>query len=155
MATNLTRYNPTSPYVPVRSLVDQLLANSFVFPSLFDRWFSETGRMMIPANLAETNDAYIVQVALPGIDPEKLEINVTGRELRVKGTYHVPQPENATYIWQGLQSGEFTESFTLPAEVQGDKAEANYHDGILTVTLPKHEHARVKSIPVKTNAERK
>lgn len=92
--------------------------------------------------------AYIVQVALPGINPENMDIQVVGREVSIKGRFESWAPENAKWIWQGLPAGEFNETYTLPVEVEGDTSEASYHHGILSITLPKVEHARPKNIKV-------
>ena len=60
----------------------------------------------------------------------------------------VAAPHGARGIWVGLGDGEFREQVTLPGEVDADKAHADYQDGILTLTLPKAEHARIKTIKV-------
>ncbi|HEV3309002.1 MAG TPA: Hsp20/alpha crystallin family protein [Chloroflexota bacterium] len=148
MATNVTRYAPRD-VVSTRSLIDQLVEGSFFAPAMFDRLHHNPA---FPANLLETDDAYTVQIALPGLNSEKLEIQSLGRELRVKGEYETTPVEKATYIWTGLPTGEFSHGFTLPAEVANDRAEARYVNGILNITLPKSEHAKVKTIPVSTSA---
>ncbi len=146
MANTITRYTRPN-MVPTRSLIDQLLEGSFFAPAAMDRWMNQTPTQ--PANLIETNEAYVVQAALPGLDADKLEINVAQRDLTIKGTYEFENVENGSYIWQGLPSGEFTQTFTLPGEVTGDGAEATYTNGVLSVNIPKAQHARVKSIQVK------
>ncbi|HZT96040.1 MAG TPA: Hsp20/alpha crystallin family protein [Chloroflexota bacterium] len=146
MANTLTRYSRPD-MVPTRSLIDQLLEGSFFAPSAMDHWFNPTTG--VPANLIETADHYIVQVALPGLDADKLEINAVQRDLRIKGVYEQENVENANYIWHGLPSGEFSQTFTLPAEVMGENAEATYTNGILSISIPKAQNARVKTIPVK------
>jgi HSP20 family protein len=136
--------------VPTRSVFDQILEGSFFAPSMLDRWVASNGNVNAQANLVETNEGYTVQVALPGLDAEKLEIQASRRNLHIKGVYEVPQIENGNYIWQGLPAGEFTQSFTLPGESSSEGADATYTNGILTIHLPKSEGARVKTIPVKT-----
>jgi len=150
MANNVTRYSPRDA-VPTRSLIDQLLEGSFFAPSMVDRWFTD-GNRGYPANLIDTDDKYTVELALPGLNSEKLEIQSLGRELRIKGVFETRPAEKGTYVWNGLPAGEFAHTFTLPTEVVSDGAQASYTNGILSVTLPKAEHARVKSIPVKTSA---
>jgi HSP20 family protein len=148
MATNaVVRYAPRE-VVPTRSVLDQLLEGSFFAPTLMDRWAHNT--QAIPANLVETADAYVVQIALPGINGDKLEIQSLNRELRIRGQFENNQIEEGKYIWNGLPQGEFTQAFTLPAEVMNDQAEATYTNGILSISLPKADHAKVKNIPVKT-----
>ena len=147
MANTVTRYTPRDA-VSTRSLIDQLVEGSFFAPSLFERWTNQMPS--VPANLVETSEAYIVEIGLPGIEADKLEIQSLGRELRVKGVYKTAKHEKGEYVWSGLPAGEFTQAFTLPASVANDAAEASYVNGILTITLPKAENAKVKTIPVKT-----
>jgi HSP20 family protein len=71
-----------------------------------------------------------------------------GREVTIKGQFETSTPENANWIWQGIPSGEFFETYTLPVEVQGDSTEASYEHGILSLKLPKAEHLRPKNIKV-------
>lgn len=147
MANTVTRFNPrTDAVVPTRSVIDQLLEGSFFAPSMMDRWLGQNGNY--PANLIETDDSYVVQLALPGLNIEKLEIQSLNRDLRIKGVYE-SQKFEGNYIWNGLPTGEFTQAFTLPAEVANEGSEAGYANGILTVTLPKSDRAKVKNIPVK------
>jgi HSP20 family protein len=129
--------------------MDQLFADSFFAPTAFENgWKNGTG---LQANVLETTESYVVQLALPGIDGSKLHVETTGPELRIAGTYAVDQPEGSTYVLQSLPTGDFTQNLTLPSEIQGDGAEAGYRDGILTITLPKAEHAKVRKIEVKTS----
>jgi HSP20 family protein len=145
MASALTRYNPTGTAMTrLPDVIGRLFDESFVMPSVFDRSFGQVLR----SNLCETSDEYIVQVALPGIDVEQVDVQVTGQQLTLKGSYSVPTPENATVIWKGIGEGSFVESLTLPGEVDAAKAEGRYEHGILSITLPKTEHAKAKTIQV-------
>jgi HSP20 family protein len=60
----------------------------------------------------------------------------------------VEAPEGAQGVWVGLGAGEFSEQVALPGEVDADGASADYQNGILTLTLPKAEKAKVKTIKV-------
>lgn len=148
MATDtVVRYAPHD-IAPTRSMIDQLLEGSFFAPTLMDRWTRHAPS--IPANLIETDNSYVVQIALPGLKSEKLEIQSLDKELRIRGQYDAPVIEGGKVIWSGLPHGEFTQNFTLPAGVANDHAEATYTNGILAISLPKADHAKVRTIPVKT-----
>jgi HSP20 family protein len=148
MQNSVTRYQPqTATRLP--DLVSRLFNESFVMPSLFDSTaFGGTARPSLPVNLYESTEAYIVQVALPGLDPDNLEIKVTGRELAIKGQFKSLIPENASAIWQGIPAGQFFETYTLPADLDSDNVEATYEHGILWLTLPKAEHMRPRQVKV-------
>lgn len=57
-------------------------------------------------------------------------------------------PEGATAHWHGFQQGQFQQTFTLPAPINAERAEASYNDGILTINLPKAEHAKARTVKV-------
>jgi HSP20 family protein len=148
MADSVSRYPSTNGMTRLPDLMDRLFRESFVLPTALDRSVNNSGRVSLPVNLFETQEGYVLTVALPGMNPEQLDIQVVGREVSIKGAFASNVPENATWIWQGIPTGEFFETFTLPVEVQGDTSEANYEHGVLSLTLPKAEHLRPKSVKV-------
>jgi HSP20 family protein len=149
MEGTLTRYQPQSGATRLPDLVNRLFNESFVLPGTVDRGFAGGSlRPGLPVNLFDTPESYIMHVALPGISADKLEISVTGREVSIKGQYQTWTPENGTPIWQGIPAGEFYESYTLPVDLESDKVEATYHDGVLNLTLPKASHLRPRNIKV-------
>lgn len=146
-----TVYQPpvtTFPRLP--DLIDRLFSESFVVPAAFSDFWGGKAIPTLPVNLYELNDAYVFEVALPGINLANLEIQVVGRQITFKGVFAATAPENAKWIWHGLPSGEFYETLALPFEVEREKVEAKYENGILGITLPKVEYAKPKSIPVVT-----
>jgi HSP20 family protein len=148
MADTLSRYAPQNGITRLPDLMDRLIRESFVMPSMVNGSANTGARASFPVNLFETPEGYVLTAALPGLDPAKLDITVVGREVSIKGQFAVAAPEGGTCIWQGIPSGEFFETYSLPAEVQGDSTQAGYEYGILTLTLPKAEHLRPKSIKV-------
>lgn len=146
MNTPLQYQRPTG-LARLPDVFDRLFRDTFVV-SPFDQVFNG---VRMNANLLETADAYIVQLVVPGIkDVRTLQIQVVGNQLTVKGVMEIPVISDATYIYQGLEGSEFSESFTLPAEVDGEKAFAEYVLGILTINLPKAEHAKPHTVKVST-----
>lgn len=148
MANTVSRYQPQNGMSRLPDVMDRLFRESFVMPSLLDRSLSGSGRPSLPVNLFETGDGYVLNAALPGLDPEKIDLQVVGREVTIKGEFESIVPENSNWIWQGIPTGEFFETYTLPVEVQGDSTEASYERGILSLKLPKAEHLRPRSIKV-------
>jgi|SRR5579884_2767608 len=149
MANTVTRYQPNGSVTRLPDVMDRLFQQSVLLPSFFDTAFrGEPARPMLPVNLIETADSYVMQAALPGINADKLDIQVVGREVTIKGQFDVAFPENGTWIWHGIPTGEFYETYTLPVDVEGAKTEASYEHGILWLTLPKEEHARPKNVKV-------
>lgn len=148
MASTVTRYQPQNGVTRLPDLMERLFRESFINPSAVDRQFGNANRPTLPVNLFEFGDKYVMHAALPGLGTDNLDIQVAGREVTIKGTFEVATPEGGNWIWQGIPTGEFYETYTLPVELDGNSTEASYERGILSIVLPKAEHIRPKSIKV-------
>ncbi len=146
---NAVTRRPDEGYLPLRQVMDRLFQESFLSPSLFDRFFDGAGSFggATGTNLWETNDSYVAQMAMPGVKPDSIDCSIDGSTLVCRAESAVQAPENATSVWQSYQ-GQTEYHLQLPAEVEGDKAEAKYEQGTLTVKVPKVAKARAKSIKV-------
>ena len=150
MATNMVRYTPPVGVTPLGEAIEQLFRDAFTWPHL-SGGAQSNGRnygLGVNSNLYETGESYIMQVLLPGVKVDDLQITSQKNVLVLRGTVGVPAPEGAQAIWVGTPSGDFSEQATLPGEVDAEKATAAYSDGVLTLTLPKAEAARVKTIKI-------
>jgi HSP20 family protein len=96
----------------------------------------------------------VVQVELPGVDPDAVTVEVRGRELLLAGTRRPPQAEGRLYQLVEMQHGAFRRVISLGADVVAEEAKAAYHDGILEITLPLvPPERRRRSVPI-TERER-
>jgi len=100
------------------------------------------------SNFYETAEGFTLHLPMPGVKAEDVEITVQQETLHVRWEYRVAFPEEAKVHWQGYQSGQYQQSFSLPAPINADGVEARYQDGILTLHLPKAEHARARTIKI-------
>lgn len=98
-----------------------------------------------PMNIAENEDGYIVDVCLPGVAPEDIELNITARNLIIKGERKSPE---GRYFRQERPAGVFQRAISLNAPVDRDKVSAKSENGILRVTLPKAEEVRQRRISI-------
>ena len=142
---NVTHYNPFNEVVSLREAMDRLFADSFISPT--SGQFSGRG---VGANLFESAEGFILQIPMPGVKPENVEITAQQDTLSLKWDVQVTPIEGATVLWQGFQSGQYQQAFTLPAPINSERAEAHYTDGILTLNLPKAEHAKAHTVKVST-----
>jgi HSP20 family protein len=140
---NLTRYNPFNEVISLRDAMDRLFEDSFI-----PRAFNAAGFRGVNANLYETPEGFILQVPMPGVSPEAVEITAQQDTITLKWETKANAPENATVHWNGFQSGQYQQSFTLPAAINSERAEASYADGILTLSLPKAEHVKARTVKV-------
>ena len=142
-----------SPWQPAGSVWDQLQQFQTEMNRLFDRWGNEQGGGLatFPAvNVWEDNETVTVEAELPGLDLKDLEIYVTGgNQLTLKGERKANAPEKGVWHRQERGFGKFARSLTLPFNVDADKVDARFENGVLLVTLPKHESARPRKINVK------
>lgn len=125
-----------------------------VFDAVFGKHFG-VGRArsayVYPAtNVHETEEAYVVECEVPGLEMDDLEVYVTGDLLTLSGTRAETIPsEGASLHRRERDTGRFSRAITLAGPVQGDKTEATLAHGILTVRVPKAEESKPKRIQVK------
>jgi HSP20 family protein len=149
--TSISRYSRPLGMTPLGEAMDQLMRDAFTWPRVFSTSPSagQSTGFGPSSNLYETPERYIMQVVLPGVQVDSLQITAHQNVVTLQGTAGVAAPEGTQAIWVGLGGGEFREQVTLPSEVDADTASADYQDGILTLTLPKAEQARVKTIKLR------
>ena len=105
----------------------------------------------VPAlDLSETETSVEVKMDVPGFKPEEIDIHVRGNLLTVTGkTQEEKEDKNREYHRLERHQGSFSRSVTLPCEVVGAKANAEYKDGVLLLTMPKTEPIQTQRIAVK------
>jgi HSP20 family protein len=104
----------------------------------------------LPVNLWADEQAVYAEVDLPDLDTAKLEVTVNdGNELTIQGERKAPDVANAVWVRQERSFGQFSRSLTLPVLIDADKVDARYADGVLKLTMPKHEAAKPRKIAVK------
>ncbi len=133
-----------SGYLPLRDAIDRLFEGSFISPQSF----SQGGYP--PADLFVNDEDVIIEMAIPGANPNNIQVSVTGDTVSVAGEVHHPrhnQKGQQAYL-EEIWRGKFQRVFTLPMQVNAGKAEANFQDGILTLTLPKSEATKPRKIQV-------
>lgn len=152
---SLVRWEPFSGPVSLRHAMDRLFEDSFVRPR---GWLARSARGdgALAVDMFETDDAIVVSSAVPGIDPEDIDISVTGDLLTIRGETSAEEEINEdNYICRERRYGSFSRSLRLPLAVVADKAEAEFENGVLRLTLPKAEEVKPKSIEVKAKANGK
>ncbi len=135
-----------------------LVRNSNQTPSLFDRFFdgemfdwshrnfSNTNTTLPSVNIKDNADAFTVEVAAPGFVKADFKIELNRNLLTISSDKKVENEtkEGEVFTKREFSYQSFTRSFTLPQIANGDKIEASYDNGILTVLIPKREEAKPK-----------
>jgi len=110
---------------------------------------SEVGSLGLALDMYETQDSVIVEVAVPGVDPKDLEVKVENNQLTVKGEVKAEEKhDNKDYLLQERRYGRFYRSITLPENVKGGDAQAEFENGMLKLTIPKREEAKPTSVKI-------
>lgn len=145
---NLVRWDPIRDMVALREAMDRMVEEGMVrAPAPFAAW--APGSMAV--DMYETDDSVIVSTAIPGMKAEEIEVSVTGDTLTIKAeTKEDSEVKRENYLRRERRFGSCCRSITLPGGLEADKAEADYTDGILTLTFPKAEEVKPKSIKVST-----
>jgi HSP20 family protein len=101
-----------------------------------------------PVDIFETDDAWIVEAELPGVDPDDVKVEVRDSELSISG--EIKERERQGILRRRTRRvGAFDFQVTLPTQADTDNVEADLKDGVLTVRVPKPETARPRRIEVK------
>ena len=100
-------------------------------------------------NVAEDQDYFYISSEIPGMTSGEINISATGRNLTISGERKIfSEGDNVRYHRREREDGKFYRSIALPSDIQVDKIEAGYNDGILSVKIPKAEEAKPKQITV-------
>lgn len=146
--TNLTRWEPFRDLMSLREAMDRLFDDSFVRPRRGALAPSVGAGFAV--DMYETEDDVVVETALPGVDPDDVDISVSGNTLTIRGeTRSEEEVEEESYVYREMRRGAYARSLTLPVGVEAEKAKADYQNGVLILRLPKAEEAKPKRIEIK------
>lgn len=145
---SITRFDPFSEMVTLRHAMDRLFEDSFVSPL---SWRTLNGDAIGPAlDVHQTADEIVVSAALPGAKPDEVEITITGQNLTIRGEFKADEEVSRDqYLYRERRYGTFHRQLQLPVRVQGDRAEATFENGVLTLRIPKAEEVKPRQIQVK------
>ena len=103
-------------------------------------------------DIREAEGAYQIQADVPGAERDSLKVEVKDNVLTLQGEKRRESSTDTDGVYRSERSyGSFLRQFALPEEVDGDRIEASYKDGVLSVTLPKKPEAAPRRIAVKTD----
>lgn len=146
--TNLIRFTPGTELRRMQREFDRLF-ESF-FPTLSDsNGNGETAVWSPRVDLAETEDAYLIRLDVPGMKKEDFDVSYQQGVLSISGERKVEEhEEKANFVRLERSFGRFYRSFTLPKEVKDTKIRATYDAGVLTIHVPKAEASRPRRIEI-------
>ena len=134
------------------SIFDDLLRVQREMESLFSGPMATGIRSMAvnfpPVNVGTTPEAVDVYVFAPGVDPTSLDISIQNNVLTISGERRVIREEGASYYRKERFDGEFRRVMTLPEDVDPDRVDATYTDGVLRIHVERKESSKPRQIQV-------
>lgn len=143
---NITLVDPTREFEDIYDRMGQLMSMAFgdlaFTPALSGPW--------VPlADISETDDTYVIEVELPGVSRDQVNVDINDRELVISGEITEPQDdEGRRPRRRARRTGRFEFRTTLPGDINPEGVTANLNDGVLTVTAPKSEAAKPRHVEI-------
>lgn len=145
----MTTLNRWEPFRAASTLHDQI---NRVFTDLLDRSASREANLTSwapAADIYETENALVVKVDLPDVDPKELDIRVENNLLTIRGERKFENKvSESNYLRVERAYGSFSRSFALANTIKAEAIQADYQNGVLVLTIPKREEAKPKQIKV-------
>jgi HSP20 family protein len=146
MATAVMKFDPLRELANVQNRINQLFREAF---PTFGEAALTTGAWTPAVDIYESPEAVELMVDLPGVDKKDIRVSVEDNLLTVSGERKLAHADKREgYHRVECNYGTFTRSFTIPANIDTNKINAEYKDGVLHLTLPKKPEAQPKQIKI-------
>ena len=143
----IVRWEPFRDIMTTHRDFDRLLKEAFT--PFFGEGEPSTRTWAPPVDIYENENDIVLKAELPGVDPKDVEVKVEDNTLYLKGERKFEKEvKNENYHRVERSYGSFARSFSLPNSINSEKVKAEYKDGLLTLTLPKREEAKPKTIRI-------
>ena len=153
MARELIVWRPFRELAPFRDFERMRSEMDRLWDSFFEKGTlrgEEGGEWLPSLDVAETKNEIVVKAEVPGLEPKDIDISLSDGLLTIKGEKKQEREEKEeNYHLVERSYGSFARSIRLPNEVQSDKINASYKNGVLKVVLPKSEGAKKKEVKIK------
>lgn len=137
----LQRWEPFRELEQLQEHMDRLMQSTWSGTGNGGTWMPMT-------DIEETDDAWVIEAELPGVDKKDVNVEMRDSELIISG--EIKEKERKGVLRrQTRKTGEFEYRVTLPGESDAEHIDANLHDGVLTVRVPKSESAKPRQVEVK------
>jgi HSP20 family protein len=141
----IQRWEPLRDMVSLRDAMNSLLQESFIRPT----GLAEDNPAMLPLDITENENEFVVKASLPGLKPEDVQITAHGDTLTIRGEMKAEQEKKDEHFHlRERRYGHFQRTVSLSTPISPDKAQARFENGVLTLTLPKAEEAKPKQIKI-------
>ncbi len=140
----IEHWDPFREAVSLREAMNALLQESYVRPGT-----AGAVQGAFPLDVSESENEYIIHALLPGIKPDDIHITVHGETVTIRGESKAEEEQKKqNWLLRERRFGSFARSLSLGAPIDADRASTKFEHGVLTLTLPKAEHAKPKQIRI-------
>jgi HSP20 family protein len=145
---SIIRWEPFRDLVSTRDHFNQLFNDTFA-RAFGDQQEASPRSWVPPVDIYETGDSVVLKAELPGINPDEVDICVEDSTLYLKGERKFEKEVKEENLHRVERSyGTFKRNFSLPNTIDADKVKAEYRNGILTLTMPKREEVKPRTIKI-------
>jgi HSP20 family protein len=142
----IERWDPFREAVSLNDAMNALLRESFIRPSSVP---GQSGAGLLPLDVSENENEFVVKASLPGVKPEDVQITVHGDTLTIQGESRAEEEQKGRrWHLRERRSGQFQRSLSLATPVDSERAQATFEHGVLTLTLPTSEQATPRQIGI-------
>jgi HSP20 family protein len=146
MASEMTRWEPARELSSLREEFERMFRQAFGGPESA----SSAGAWSPALDVEETEDAFVLHVEMPGVKPDDLDVTLDEDVLSINGERQFYEDKTSEGFRRvERRFGRFHRAVRLPARVEGDRIEATYDDGLLTVRVPKSEEAKPRRVEIR------
>ncbi|MEL6269512.1 MAG: Hsp20/alpha crystallin family protein [Chloroflexota bacterium] len=142
----ITRWNPMRDMLNMQSQIDRMFDDAW--KPLYD------SNSMLPLDVDETGEGYIISAAVPGVKPDDININVQDNILTISGETGTQSDktdeDGKRVLVRERRYGSFSRSVRMAMPIDADSIVASYENGVLTLDVPKRADAQPRRIPVTT-----
>ena len=135
-------FTPPRRMANMRQAMERMMEESFSEPRETER------ELLLAVDVQASDDAYEINALVPGLEADDLEIEIINNTVTLRGQFKSLSKENSKYLLSELPAGDFSRVITLPTDVDATKTQANLKNGVLTLSIPKAEAHRPKTIKV-------
>jgi len=144
------------PIIPWRPFWDIERWFEEEWPEIWERPRFRVPMLKVPRmDISETDKEVVAEVELPGVDPNNINVEVENNILKVEAkTKKKEEEKKKGYYRKEISAGFYKRVVPLPVEVIGEKAKADYEDGILKISIPKKEKTKAKTKSIKIEVKK-
>lgn len=146
----IARWNPFSELTSLQGRMDRLM------DGLLESDSESTPTYRLPIDVAETDNSYVIKAPVAGFRPEEVEVTVTGDVLSIKATHKEEKEEKGgNYLRREMAIGNLERQIVLPSDAKGDKVNATFNNGVLTVEVAREPKPKPQRIQVRAEGQKR